>query len=107
MLFCKASLPESKSVRGAQVFYYNEEECLELADIIQQQLNRYFNAEHTKEAKYIGSNSFLMKNVNCPAILIECGFISNHSECELLQTTEYQKKLALAITQALYCALMN
>lgn len=105
--FHQNSLPESKSVRGAQVFYYNEEECLELADIIQQQLNRYFNAEHTKEAKNIGSNSFLMKNVNCPAILIECGFISNHSECELLQTTEYQKKLALAITQALYCALMN
>lgn len=105
--FHQNSLPESKTVRGAQVFYYNENKCLELATKVQQQLNCYINIECKKEAKNIGSNSYLMKNVNCSAILIECGFISNPEECKLLQTMEYQKKLTLVIMESLYRTLMN
>ena len=101
------SLPEAKNVRGAQVFYCNEHACLELANEMQSQLNRYFNAGREKQAKNIGSNSYLMKHVSCPAILIECGFLSNQEECKLLQTEEYQKELALVIIQTVYSALMN
>lgn len=101
------SLPEAKNVRGAQVFYCNEQMCLELANEVQSQLNHYFNAGREKQAKNIGSNSYLMKHVSCPAILVECGFLSNQEECKLLQTEEYQKELALVIIQTVYSALMN
>ena len=101
------SLPEAKNVRGAQVFYCNEQVCLELANEVQSQLNHYFNAGREKQAKNIGSNSYLMKHVSCPAILVECGFLSNQEECKLLQTEEYQKELALVIIQTVYSALKN
>ena len=42
-----------------------------------------------------------MKNVRCPAILIECGFLSNPAETQLLLTDEYQVKLAACIAAGL------
>lgn len=101
------SLPQSKATRGAQVFYYNESECLGLANQVQCQLNRYFNTGREKQPQNIGSNSYLMKNVTCPAILIECGFLSNHEDCKLLQTKEYQNQIAMVIIHSAYNALMN
>lgn len=105
--FHQNSLPEAKSVKGAQVFYYSEQKCLDLATKIQHQLNLHFNAGCEKEAKNIGSTSYLMRNVSCPAILVECGFLSNYDECKLLQTREYQKKLAMVVVQTVYSNLTN
>ena len=101
------SLPQARTARGAQVFYYNEQQCLGLAQQVQCQLNRYFNTGREKQAKNIGSNSYLMKNASCPAILIECGFLSNQEECKLLQTKEYQNQIALVIIHSAYNALIN
>ena len=42
-----------------------------------------------------------MKAVTCPAVLVECGFLSNHSETELLKTTDYQTQLAAVILSAI------
>ena len=95
------SLPEAKNVRGAQVFYRNEQVCLELANEVQSQLNHYFNAGREKQAKNIGSNSYLMKHVSCPAILVECGFLSNPTEAALFETDEYKQKVAFVI----FCSL--
>ncbi len=39
----------------------------------------------------------VLKNVNAPAILIECGFFSNNNEAKLLATTEFRRKLANGI----------
>ena len=105
--FHQNSLPEANTVKGAQVFYYNENACLELATEIQHQLNRYFNIGREKNAKFIGASSYLMRNVSCPAILIECGFLSNYDECKLLQTKEYQNKLALVIMRSAHIAFVS
>ena len=43
---------------------------------------------------------YLFKNVSCPAVLVECGFLSNPAELERLKKAEYQKKLALAFAAA-------
>lgn len=45
--------------------------------------------------------SFLMKNVTAPAILIECGFLSNENETALLKSGEYQQRLAVVIASGL------
>ena len=43
---------------------------------------------------------YLFDHVSCPAILVECGFLSNAEETALLNTQPYQTKLALVILAA-------
>ena len=38
-----------------------------------------------------------MRRVSRPAVLVECGFLSNAEETKLLQEQKYQTRLALAI----------
>lgn len=40
---------------------------------------------------------YLMENINCPGILVECGFLSNRDEEQKLLTPAYQTKLAMTI----------
>ena len=40
---------------------------------------------------------YLMKHVEIPITIVECGFLSNPQEEELLVTEEYQEKLAWGI----------
>ena len=49
----------------------------------------------------IDASIFLLKNVTAPAILIECGFLSNAEETQLLKTEAYQQKLAVTIAAGL------
>ena len=45
----------------------------------------------------IGKDVYLMNHIECPGVLIECGFVSNPAEARLLENQEYQLKLAAAI----------
>ena len=40
---------------------------------------------------------YLMKHITCPGVLVECGFLSNSHEAQLLRQPEQQKRLAAAI----------
>lgn len=95
------SLPGIKSVCGAQIFYNNTDNSRKLASIVQKELNQHLNGDNIKEEKHIGENSYLMKNVTCPAILVECGFLSNPNECQLLKTKEHQNKIAIILINSL------
>lgn len=95
------SLPSSKRTHGAQVFYGKEEGSRELANAVQLSLNQTVNTGNAKSEKAIDASIFLMKNVTVPAILIECGFLSNESETALLKSGEYQQKLAVVIAAGL------
>lgn len=95
------SLPSHRSVHGAQVFYGAEEGGAELAQTVQTALNRSVNIGNEKQEKAIDPSVFLMKNVTTPAILIECGFLSNSEETAALKSAVYQKKLAVVITSGL------
>ena len=88
------SLPQDTSVRGAQAFY--NEPGKHIAESIQQALNTAVNAK-TKEAKAAPKSVYLMKNAVVPAVLVECGFLSNGEETALLQEENQQKKLACTI----------
>ena len=90
------SLPGSK-VKGAQVFYNAIEPAQRTAVSVQQALNSAINHGNAKNAKQIDSSIFLMKNINSPGILVECGFMSNTSEAKLLQTDDHQRRLCAAI----------
>ncbi|MBR3561708.1 MAG: N-acetylmuramoyl-L-alanine amidase [Oscillospiraceae bacterium] len=90
------SLPGVPSVRGAQAFYNAVEPGDALARSVQSALNQSVNSGDKAE-KQIDKTIYLMKNVTCPAILVECGFLSNADEAARLQTPEHQKKLVAAI----------
>ena len=98
------SLPSSKRTHGAQVFYGKKEGSAELASAVQLALNQTVNAGNVKTEKAIDGTIFLMKNVRMPAILIECGFLSNSAETELLKSEAYQQKLAVTIAAGILIA---
>ena len=95
------SLPSSKRTHGAQVFYGIEEGSTALANAVQRLLNETVNLENQKAEKSIDPSIYLMKNVTAPAILIECGFLSNENETALLKSADYQQKLAVVIATGL------
>ena len=91
------TLPGHPSVHGAQVFYGKVTDSDARAAAVQQALNSVVNVGNEKTAKPIGSDIYIMAHANCPAILVECGFLSNSAETRLLLSPEYQTKLAAAI----------
>lgn len=90
------SLPQVPSVHGAQVFYSETEGSRELAEAVQESLNAVVN-DRAKEIKAAGSGVYLLKNAKIPAVLVECGFLSNNEETALLNTQAHQNRLALTI----------
>lgn len=90
------SLPQVPSVHGAQVFYAETEGSQALAASVQAALNQTIN-DRTKEPKAAGSSVYLLKNAQIPAILVECGFLSNSEETALLNTQAHQNRLALTV----------
>lgn len=91
------SLPDSPSVHGAQVFYNPVSGADVLAAAVQEALNASVNAGNEKQCKQIQDSIYLMKHVTAPAVLIECGFLSNSEETAALRRPEYQKILAISI----------
>lgn len=92
------SLPSSTVTHGAQVFWNSKEGADALAQSVQDALNTAVNVGNEKKTKAIPATIYLMKNVNAPGILVECGFLSNREETAMLQQPAYQTRLAAAIT---------
>ena len=90
------SYPDAE-VYGAQCFYPTEsEEGKKLAAIIQNQIITSTNQTKIREIK--GNNDYyLLKHSSTPIVIVECGFLSNPAEEQLLLTDEYQRKMAWSI----------
>lgn len=90
------SYPE-EYVKGAQVFYYGQsKEGEALAKKIQNSLITYLDPENHRVEK-ANESYYLLKKTPTPTVIVECGFLSNSEEAELLNTNEYQDKVAWAI----------
>ena len=53
--------------------------------------------DNTRQIKQSTDDIYILYNSENPAILVECGFLSNNAEAEKLQTDEYQSQMAFAI----------
>lgn len=95
------SLPSSTVTWGAQAFWNGQEGGETLAAAVQETLNQCINTHRAKEAKSIGSGVYLMKHIQAPGVLVECGFLSNREETARLQQPEHQRKIACAIVAGL------
>lgn len=84
---------------GAQVFYSpkNSDESSLLAQNIQETVVSVIQPNNTRLIKECGTSVYLMYNAVKPAVLVECGFLSNNEEAQKLKTEAYQKKMAFCI----------
>lgn len=82
---------------GPQVFYNNENETL--AKSIQSSMNEFTNGD--REVKKIPQDTYMYNKLKVPGVLIECGFLSNSKERNLLKTDEYQRNLAKSIAKGI------
>ena len=93
---------DAASSHGAQVFYSpNHPNSTVLAEALRKSVTGMLQPDNTRTCKAAGKEIFLLKNAQVPAVIVECGFISNRQERELLVTDDYQKQLALAIAAGL------
>lgn len=91
-------LEGNKKVFGGQIFYSpNNGNSKLLAQLIQDEFNTHIQPQKKREIVKTGKNLYLFYNAQNVAVLCECGFLSNPEEEALLNTDEYQKKIAYCI----------
>ena len=84
-------------IKGAQVFYYSQSaDGKKLANSIQDSLVEHVDPSNTRVAK-ANDSYYLLKKTPTPTVIVECGFLSNPTEADLLLEEEYQDTLADAI----------
>lgn len=89
---------ESK-YHGTQIFYSpNNPKSKQLADSIKYSVKGLLQPDNERECKKADSGIYLLNNTNNPAVIVECGFISNGEECKNLLDSQYQKQMAFSIT---------
>lgn len=86
------------SLWGTQVFYSgNNPESEVLAKAIQKDTISLLQTENKRVVKKSGSSIYLLYNAEKPAVLVECGFLSNPNETQKLKDENYQTQMAFVI----------
>ena len=88
----------SQSVRGAQTLYAPTAGSRELAEQMQTSFIRNLGTGDGRSAAQISGEVYILNHIGCPAVLAECGFLSNAEEEAKLRDGGYQIKLALTMT---------
>ncbi len=97
------TFPEAK-YWGAQIYYSpNHEGSRALAVCLQGELMSRLQPENHRASKAAGDEIYLLSRAEAPAILIECGFLSNPEENQKLSSEDYRKELSFV----LFCGIMN
>ena len=92
---------------GWQTFFNtNNEQSKVLAEEIQSNLNEVMQKENNRIAMKLNT-VYIMKHVEIPISIVECGFLSNPQEEQQLQDEEYQKRLAWGIYNGIICYFQN
>lgn len=91
------------SRRGAQVFFdAGSEKGRALAELVQDELNRTFNVPDTgREFSALAAEKYLLQNSPAPAVIVECGFLSNPADEANLLDDAYRAEMAHAVFRAL------
>jgi N-acetylmuramoyl-L-alanine amidase len=88
---------------GFQAWCADSKESRELAQSMQASVEAQLDSGKGRKVKTAGSNIYLLHNAEGVAVLVECGFLSNESDCRKLSSEDYRKRLSFA----LFCGIMN
>ena len=86
------------SCKGTQVFYSTQTQSGKvLADNITDAVKKYLQPENQRLSKPTSGSIFLLDNAKIPAVIVECGFLSNSEELKQLCDQDYQKKFSYCV----------
>jgi N-acetylmuramoyl-L-alanine amidase len=95
------TLPNQK-YSGLQTFYSDKNALNQaLARQIQSDVCTHLQPQNNRSEKSSDGKIYLLDRLDCPSVLIECGFLTNPEESKKLQSEEYQNELAFTISQSL------
>ena len=95
------AFPEQK-YSGLSVYYSkNQAKSKDAAEIIRTNVKNNLQPDNSRETKAASSNIYILDRITCPAILIECGFLSNPEECEKLSSYDYRRELSFVLYSSL------
>lgn len=101
------SLPAANT-RGLQVFYSaNDPRSQVLAQALQDLTRAALQPENARQIKKAGSSIFVLDRLEIPAVLVECGFLSNEEDTLLLCDPDYQTRLAAVLAASILGFLGN
>ena len=83
--------------KGPQVFY---QEGKQDGQTLAQSLQRVFNDYTGNTHEAIAGDYYVCREINCPSVIVECGFLSNAEECAQLQTASYREQFATTFSAA-------
>ena len=87
---------------GAQMFYRaDSDESLRLAETLKERFRNHLQPENERETKPVGDELFLIHNAQCPAVMAECGFLSNPEEAAKLESMSYQREVGFVIADGI------
>ena len=93
---------------GGQMFYSDTNtQSKYIAQAIQNKFVEFIQPDNSREIKLCGKELFLCYFCENPTVMVECGFLSNPDEAELLKTEEYQNKVAFTVFAAVNEYLTN
>ena len=83
---------------GTQLFYSpNTPQSRDIADCIRQTVVSFLQPENKRELKAAGDSIFLLSRTTRPAVIVECGFLSNPAEAAQMQDAVYQQQMAFSV----------
>ena len=89
---------EIPKYKGLQVYYSPNHALSEtFAERIQSDARTYLDSANNRQTKKANHKIRVLNSLHMPAVLVECGFLSNPDEAKLLAQNEYQKKIAFTI----------
>lgn len=89
---------DNSAYSGAQVFYSsNNDKSRVLAESIRNSVVSLLQNDNTRELKPANSDIYLLDNATVPAVIVECGFLSNDEERAKLLDSGYQSEMAYSI----------
>ncbi len=93
---------EDSRIWGAQTFYSpNDEQSPILAEFIQSSIISLTQPNNKRVIKKTGTNVFVIYNATKPAIMVECGFMSNNDELLKLKDNKYQNQMSFSIVNGI------
>lgn len=93
---------DDSRIWGAQTFYSpNDEESPILAEFIQSSIVTLIQPNNKRAITKTGTNVFVIYNATKPAIMIECGFMSNNDELLKLKDDKYQNQMSFSISNGI------
>lgn len=82
---------------GAQVIYSQNGYSESFGQLMHSNLVSYLDPQNRRVAEPDKSKLYILSNVDCPAILVECGFVSNHTDITKLTDSRYQTALSTVL----------